>query len=436
MPEDLRQIQWREYGETVLHPLALLITLLMVVWVLATDRRYLFLATLIIGVVITSLQRIVIGSFDFNMLRLLLLGILGRAFLRNDMWKFSWSRMDSLFILYTITVSVAYIALRRTPAAFTNRLGFAFDAFLAFFMVRLYFRTVDQVHVLMRGFAVILLVSAVAMTVEQLTRYNVFSVFGGVRAITPMRLERLRAQGAFPHAIMAGTFGAAFLPLAWALRGTQRPADRRLSNIGIVSALVITYASSSSGPVLTLMATLFGIFMWHFRQYTRLLVRLSVLGLIALHLVMKAPVWHLISRVDIVGGSTGWHRYALIDRTIRNFREWALLGVHTTGHWGWGLNDITNMYVLQAVQGGFFGLLLFVLVISHGFRSAGSAAALSYSEAHQKLSWAWGVVLFAHCVSFLGASYFGQMTFFWYLTLAVLCTLPEVTARETTAAVS
>jgi hypothetical protein len=35
------------------------------------------------------------------------------------------------------------------------------------------------------------------------------------------------------------------------------------------------------------------------------------------------------------------------------------------------------------------------------------------------LAWALGVSLFVHAVSFIGVSYFGQITMLWYLSLAV-----------------
>lgn len=431
MPEDLRQIQWAEYGQTVIHPFAVLLTVAMIVWVLAGKRQRVLIPMLIVGVFITSLQRLVIGSYDFTMIRLLLLGVYLRVLVRDDTWRFRWTRMDTLFVLYVLTVSGAYIALRQTPAAVTNRLGFAFDALLAFFAVRLYFRSVEQVRILMRGFAFVLFVVAITMLVEQLTQYNVFSVLGGVRATAWVREGRLRAQGAFSHAILAGTFGGVFLPLCWALRGRLSSTDRRFALVGIAGGIVMVFASSSSGPVLSLLAAVFGIALWHYRKYTPQFFRWSLVLLVALHFYMQAPVWHLISRVDLVGGSTGYHRYALIDAAIRNFSEWALFGVRTTGQWGWGLNDVTNMYVLQGVNGGFAALFLFILVIRSGFRSVGVAMASSRSVANEKLSWAWGVVLFAHCVSFLGVSYFGQMEFFWYLTLGVLSALPQAVELET-----
>jgi hypothetical protein len=37
--------------------------------------------------------------------------------------------------------------------------------------------------------------------------------------------------------------------------------------------------------------------------------------------VMQAPVWHLISRIDLIGGSTGWHRYIIFDAFLDSLRR-------------------------------------------------------------------------------------------------------------------
>ena len=44
--------------------------------------------------------------------------------------------------------------------------------------------------------------------------------------------------------------------------------------------------------------------------------------LLLLHLAMNNPVWHLLARVNVVGGSTGWHRYHLIDKAIEHLEWW------------------------------------------------------------------------------------------------------------------
>jgi hypothetical protein len=126
----------------------------------------------------------------------------------------------------------------------------------------------------------------------------------------------------------------------------------------------------------------------------------------------------LISRIDLVGGSTGWHRYHLIDGAIRNINEWALVGTMSTAHWGWGLQDVTNQYVLEGVRGGMLTLALFLLTLWLGFRQVGIAWRAAPSR--EALNWAWaiGVSLFVHAASFMAVSYFGQGQLVWMLSLA------------------
>ena len=425
--EVLRQINWRTYNQTVLHPLALLLLIIMAFVLLKTNSRYFFIPLLIIGAFLTHLQRIVVGSLDFSMIRLILIVGLLRGILRDDFHPFEKEKIDKLVIMYMVVMSIAYVALRGTTSALINRLGVSFETLMAFFIVRAYFNRPEQMLVFIKSLSFIFLLIALFMTIEQLTHHNLFAIFGGVPEITPIREGRLRAQGAFSHPILAGSFGAAFMPLFWGLRAFGKTEERVLGNIGIISSILIVWASSSSGPVLAMMGGVFAIVLWYIKHLVKYIKYGVLVLLICLHIVMDAPVWHLISRIDIVGGSTGWHRYFLIDQTINHFKDWFLFGVRTTGNWGWGLNDVTNMFIAQGVTGGFFSMVLFILIIQSAFRMVSiSLEKLNGSIEEQKLFWSWGAVLFTHCVSFFGVSYFGQMNFFWILTLSMMACLPSV----------
>ena len=65
---------------------------------------------------------------------------------------------------------------------------------------------------------------------------------------------------------------------------------------------------------------------------------------------MKGPVWALLGKLDIVGGSTGWHRYKIVDNCIRHFWDWWLLG--SNNYWTWeggdDMWDLANQYVATA----------------------------------------------------------------------------------------
>lgn len=430
-PQVLRDIDWVEYGQTVVHPLALLILMVMAVFLMWTRRLYVLVPFIVVGAILTHMQRVVIADVDFSMIRLLMIAAVLRVVVRGSHHRFEWRRMDYLILAYVIVLSLAYIALWRTGSAVVNRMGFAFETLLGFFLLRVLVNTIEQVLVLLRAMAVVFALVAVFMTVEQITQRNLFSVFGGVSPVTIVRGGRIRAQGAFSHPILAGTFGAAFLPLFWGLWSFGGARNRGVALLGGLASFVITWASSSSGPVLTLAAGIIAIALWRFRSQVSTLFKSFLVMLVVLHVVMEAPVWHLISRIDVVGGSTGWHRYYLIDQTIRRFPEWMLFGVRTTGHWGWGLNDVTNMFVLQAVNGGLGSLVLFVLVIAAAFTSVREAMANSeHDPCLQKLIWSWGAVMFAHIVSFFGVSYFGQMSYFWNMSLGMIACLPTLTGNR------
>jgi hypothetical protein len=265
---------------------------------------------------------------------------------------------------------------------------------------------------------------------EKQTGRNFFSVFGGVPEWTAIRYGKLRAQGAFAHPILAGCFWASLLPLYVALwwQGVRKS----LILAAGVATLFIVYACASSTPAAGVGAVGVGFAALVFRQRMKTL-RWGVFGtLVALHLVMKGPVWHLISRIDLVGGSTGYHRYNLIDQTIHRFGEWWLFGTYSTAHWGWFLFDTANMYVNEAVRGGLVTLLLFVAVLVMAFRGVGKILAESKDDRGRYLfAWALGVALFAHCMMFIAVSYFGQIIVVWYLLLAAIASLaPSAQAVE------
>src|SRR5439155_11362332 len=103
-----------------------------------------------------------------------------------------------------------------------------------------------------------------SMIVERLTGTNAFAVFGGVPPITFVRDGVLRCQGPFAHPILAGTFGAAWMPLFVGL-WWQR-IDRFLAALAIVSTAIITLTAGSSGPVGAYLAGITGLVMWRFRN--------------------------------------------------------------------------------------------------------------------------------------------------------------------------
>ncbi len=184
-----------------------------------------------------------------------------------------------------------------------------------------------------RFLALIAFPMSLFMCYEAVTKHNLLSILGGVPVMDDIRNGRARAQGAFRHAILAGSFGASLLPLMFALwiqsaqnrsRGFARNRGRRdHDRDGGFQRRVDDFG----GGVLRSRV-------WKLRERMHYFRRGIVLVVIVFALVMKAPVWYLIARLsDLVGGG-GWHRAYLIDQFVTHFKEWWLIGTSVHAHWG------------------------------------------------------------------------------------------------------
>jgi hypothetical protein len=411
-------------NQTTLHPLGLLAVAILGVAVLLLPRRYAMVPMLVMACFISPAQRIVVLSLDFSLFRLLILFGWARILLFGVEAGFRWKPIDSVMTAWVLC-GLAMATLREgTAAELTYRLGLAFDAAGTYFLVRLLLRDLGDVLVLARAAALLSLPVAATFVLEHLTGRNMFAIFGGVAEWTEVRDGRVRCRGPFAHPIYAGCFWATWLPLILALWRDRREA-RWLAPAGLAAVAVITYTSASSTPVLAVVLAVVALAAYPWRRHTRAL-RWSVAGgLVVLHFAMNAPVWHLISRVDVLAGSTGWYRYRLIDGFIRNVDQWWLAGTRAYDSlWGPTYKAVTNQYVLEGVEGGLLTLTLFVAMIVLGFRAAGRLVRSRDADGPGRLmAWALGAAFLVHAIDFLAVSYFGQVLIAWYLALGILARL-------------
>jgi hypothetical protein len=196
--------------------------------------------------------------------------------------------------------------------------------------------------------------------------------------------------------------------------------NRTIATIGILAATVITLTSNSSTPILAFAAGVLALGMWPLRRQMRLLRWGIALTIVSLHLVMKAPVWHLISRIDVSGGSSSYHRYMLVDQCIRHFGDWWLIGVKSTADWGWDMWDTANQYVGICDSSGLVPFLLFLTILVYGFKYLGTARKRAGNRKEQIFLWGLGSALFANVVAFFGISYWDQTQVVWFGLLAAI----------------
>jgi len=256
------------------------------------------------------------------------------------------------------------------------------------------------------------------MLFEHLTGSNVFILIRTSPIVPWLREDKVRAQGPFGQSITAGCLGATVLPLFFWL--WKKGGAKALGIVGMVAATVVTVSSNAGTPASTYLSAGLALALWPIRKHMRTVRRSMVVTVIALALVMKAPVWYLIERVDFVGGHS-WDRAYLMDQFSRHIGSWWLMGTADNGSWGNDTWDLCNQFVAEAGSGGLLTLVLFVALVSQGFGMIGRARKMAEGDKkHEWLFWCLGAALFSHIMAFQGVSYFDQVRVWWFAFLAII----------------
>jgi hypothetical protein len=402
-------------GRTMAHPIGVVALLVCCSLILFSKKHFVVPAILILIFVIPSAQRILILSIDFSFLRIAILVALLRAQLKGDQSQIRHSKPDKLILIWMVWSVIAYGLLNQSFGSVATRAGYMVDAVGAYFVGRIYITSWEDIRRITKFIGYASIPVAAVFLIERSTGRNMFSVFGGINEYTLVRDGKLRCQGPFSHPIMAGQFWAATLPWFIAI-WNRKEMSRALLAIMVASIMFIIINTTSSTPVMAVVLCLAGAVFFSYRNALPALRWLAVLVLLMAQIVMEKGAAHLIARVNVFSGSTGWHRYHLIDEAKNHIGEWWLFGTRSTEHWGAGLEDVTNQYILEAVRGGLLGLVLFVAFLFALFKVVGTALRGCGTDSDRWVYWSAGVVLFVHMFSFLSASYFGQMvaSFFLY----------------------
>jgi hypothetical protein len=392
---------------------------------LLVPRRWAPLPLLVGACYMTLGQGISVGTLSFPVIRLLILAGFIRVILRGERPAGGFSVLDKLMCVWAAWAIVSSAFHAEVAATLENHLGMVYNNLGLYFLIRCFCQSLEDVLALVKTSAILLVPVALEMLNEHLTQTNLFAYFGAVPEETLVRGERLRAQGPFAHPILAGTVGAVCAPLMVGI-WRQHP---WFAKMGLAACLLMVLASASSGPLMTIIFGLVALILWRWRHLTRHMRIAAVVGYILLEIVMKAPAYYIIARIDLTGSSTSWHRAALIQAAFEHVGDWWLAGTDYTRDWmpygvPWSEDhaDITNHYLAQAVKGGMPLMLLFISFLWCGFRYVGQALRVgrNFPPEEQFLVWALGASLFAHAATCISAAYYDQSFVFLYSVLAMI----------------
>lgn len=431
MNTNINSSPFRTFGETDLTIYTIYFLVISIVYFLFAQKRYSVLGIIPLIILVSATQRVVIAGLDFSPIRLVILAGFLRLIIRKEYRPIRFNSLDLLILLFCIILVINHTLQIKNFSAFIYQSGISFEILGLYFFFRFFFSSTKDIVFAIKIFTFLVVLISLFMIVEKITLRNQLSLFGA-SPIPEIREGRVRCTASFSHAILAGSFGAAVFPLILPLF-RQKGLKIVYAAIGCISCLIIVYLSASSGPLFAFLSGIIASLLWYFRGYLNIIRWVIFIILIAMQLIMKGPIWGLIARVSAIGGSTGYHRYILIDQFIRNFSEWWLVGTTQAYTWDRGLFDTTNHFLVIAQNGGLLPLLLFILIIIFVFQTIGNA--INYLETRSNslayLYWAIGVSIFVHITSFISVSYFDQNNLLLYLTIAFIASTHEAIENKT-----
>ena len=414
-------------SETVLHPAVLVAMLIAMALIFLLPRKYVIWPFLCTAILVPLGQSIYVGGLHFFVIRIIILTVAVRmvasAFSSPEgVFGKRLGVFDVIFLLWALFRALAGVfVFSFNSGAIVYQCGFLLDALGGFFVLRYLIRDDEDIYRAIRVFAVICAVVASGMLFERVHQFNLFGLLGGVRAVPEVRGGSVRSQGPFQHELLAGSFGATLLPLFFLLWKSGK--SKALGVLGAAAATVMVLTSASSTPVLAYGAGWLAICAWPLRRMMRTVRWGVVAALVVLNMIMKAPVWFLIMHIDVVGGSSGYHRAMLVNDFIMHFRDWWLVGTAENARWGYNMWDLCNQYVAEGQLGGLATFICFMALICIAFSRIGSARKVVEGDRDKEwFFWLLGVALFSHIVAFFGISYFDQTRVSWFALLAIIVT--------------
>jgi hypothetical protein len=414
-------------SDSVLNPIVLSGLLLAVLLTLLLPRKYAIIPVLLITFLVPAGQQIYLAGMHWTALRVIIVA----GFVRVACSRFSsksqvfgggFNLIDQAFLCCTLCQAAGTVLQYMQTPALINQFGFLIDELGGYFLLRYLIQDRHDIYRALKCLAFLSVILAGFMIREQLTLRNAFGTLGGVQLVPDVREGKVRSQGVFQHALMAGSFAATLLPLFFLLWKSGKA--RLIAVLGVMGCTIMTITSQSSTPLLAYIAGVLAVLLWPIRKHMKKLRWGLVIALLGLAMVMKAPVWFLIAHIDLTGGSSGYHRAELIDQFIRHFSDWWLIGTTNAGTWGYDLWDTQNQYVNVGESGGLAAFVFFIVMICRCYQRIGNARRSAAGKSGPEwFVWLLGAALFAHLVAFFGVNYFDQSKMGWFLLLAMICSV-------------
>ena len=394
-----------------------IVCLLVLVWQFTVNRKYGF-APLIVAAFLFPNLPFKLGALGFSPCRLVILCGLVRALCDRKRPQRHFDRLDASILVWAAFCvgSSAFHQLTKEENPLVVRLSMVYEIGGAYLYGRAWIRSAEDLLRALTCVAMVLIPLGVIMIVESAMHRSLYAAIGALVPEPWVREGRLRVTGPFGGSICAGSAAGTAAALMFPLISSDSRKIKRIGLAGLISIVAIVFVSSSSGPIVSLVASVTAALAWRWRRHLPQLRLVVFASLILLHLVMEAPVWFLMARIDFVGGSSSWGRAELISQALAHVDEWWFAGTDYTRHWmpygiEWSSShtDMTNYFIKMGVVGGIGLMGSFIMVLTVAFCFAGKLMReSSRGPGGRYMVWCVGAAIFAHLVTFFSISYYDQ----------------------------
>ncbi len=382
-----------------------------------------------------SFLAVSVGTIDIIIGRFVVVVLLLRCICNDRIRrKFVWCRLDT-FVLLSMVVSVVIPFLTHAQPIMLiieGRGGYLMNTWCAYLGARFIITDRAKLITLIKCISVILVPLAILGVFECITGWQPFVALRRfmpwillASGRTTVRFGFTRAIGPLSHSILFGGVFAMFLPLIYWLRHEKKdwqPFAYVLSGVAILGVM----SSLSSGPWVATMVVIFCLAMEKHKAWVKPLCIFAVLSCIIIGVISSRPFYHVITSMANLLGGAGWHRAKLIDLAIENFNEWWAGGyggedpgwAHALG--GAAFTDVTNQYILAAIEYGILGVISLCAVLAQAFRDIASTHKRMPQPVIKSLCWAFGCLLFSVALTWMSVSFFGQLLTLFYCCLGMI----------------
>lgn len=284
--------------------------------------------------------------------------------------RFTMTWPDYLMIGATAWVCLAIFMTTEAVEAFTTAVAQSVDIGLAYFFARAVFQKPRDLRLFLLLMVPGLAVMGALLVFEAVTKQHVLQPFfarlTGKSFYVPidMRMGLMRAQGSFPHPILAGIFMASFLPLFWlsGLRGWPR-------FVGVIAAFASFFTFSSAAMLALTAGTALVAYNWLSERIANLTWRLFFVGVgvltFATELGTNSGMFNLMMRYAALNAGSAYNRVLIWRYGTENVRKnpWFGLGYGDWERPSWMVGSLDHYWLLLAMQFGVMAPILIALAM-------------------------------------------------------------------------